>query len=343
MKYALYKDRSIIKIKDSSNGKGCECVCKCCGQPVVAKQGKVKDWHFAHLSKIECKYSNNPAETDLHILAKSVIEKHKTITIDSVFHFHKEVLKKTVIKFDRIELEKRVDKFTPDIIAYKGSEKIWVEIAVTHFTDENKINYCKENHITLVEYDLSSVNRNINEKDLINYMNDLRISNQLLWSSRLFDKVNDSHYLNFNKYDDLKYYIKNGRCEYFLNFSLDDKIDKEIVKKRIETLEKNAWKESFRRVERSKKYIENNIKDCSHLRNWLNNEMYKRYTKEHVHIQPHFDLLRFVLEISMNTKELIKKEGFDNGYTQSDIYCLNEVISEIKNDGRIELLEREFY
>jgi hypothetical protein len=309
MKYAINKNNETINIKDASNGKSCNCVCKCCGEPVLAKQGKIKDWHFAHISKIECKYSNNPGETDLHILAKEVFKKNKSIYVPSVYYdpygADIEVFKGSKIDFDKVELEKRVDKFTPDIIAHKGNEQIWIEIAVTHFTEKNKIDYCRENNITLIEIDLSDIDRDTSE-DNLNYLivnTDDYVCPQgslyerrkrLLWSTKLFNKVNNNYAVDLNDYNDLTNYLSNGLNKFFLGYPLIENIDKDFIKERIKTLEDIAKSQSYKRLENSKRYIKNCIKDINHLKNWWKNEQTKRMTKENVKITPHPDLESYV-------------------------------------------------
>ena len=298
MKYAINKDNETINIKNVSNGKSCNCICKCCGEPVMAKQGKVKDWHFAHVSKIDCKYSNNPAETDLHILAKEVIKKHKSIYMPSVYYETAkgddvEILKRGVIEFDKIELEKRVDKFTPDIIAYKGSEKVWIEIAVTHFTEKNKIDYCKNNDITLIEIDISHVDRDITEESLHSSIVTNNPFKRILWSTKLFNKVNKYYAVDFDYYPDLIEY-KTGLNKFFLGYPLTGETTIKAVEERIKVLERRAKAQSKKRLVSSVNYIKNQIHDIDHLVNWWRNEQHHRKMKNGTPIYPHPDLANYV-------------------------------------------------
>lgn len=54
----------LVDVSDVSQGAGCNCICPSCNIPLIAKQGLVKEWHFAHTSSHEkdddyslCRYS----------------------------------------------------------------------------------------------------------------------------------------------------------------------------------------------------------------------------------------------------------------------------------------------
>ncbi|HBC3481158.1 TPA: hypothetical protein KDY88_002611 [Vibrio parahaemolyticus] len=62
------KDGKYKHIRSVDNGLKCDCVCPDCLQPLVANQGNVKSWHFAHASNSSCS-----GESVIHRLAKQVI------------------------------------------------------------------------------------------------------------------------------------------------------------------------------------------------------------------------------------------------------------------------------
>ena len=41
--YSVNTEESLIEVKNALNGLKCECTCKCCGEPVLSKQGKKKE------------------------------------------------------------------------------------------------------------------------------------------------------------------------------------------------------------------------------------------------------------------------------------------------------------
>ena len=57
-------DGSLVDVENVPRGAKCGCVCPSCKTPLIARQGKEKEWHFAHASrrnyertKNECRYS----------------------------------------------------------------------------------------------------------------------------------------------------------------------------------------------------------------------------------------------------------------------------------------------
>ncbi len=58
------KDGGFLDVSEVPRGKQCGCVCPSCRTPLIARQGKVREWYFAHASrsvfsatKKECEYS----------------------------------------------------------------------------------------------------------------------------------------------------------------------------------------------------------------------------------------------------------------------------------------------
>ena len=73
MKYAINRlNNKRIYIDDALRGRLAGTKCPDCGENVLARQGDVRDHHFAHISKTNCN-----GESDLHYRAKSMIYKSK--------------------------------------------------------------------------------------------------------------------------------------------------------------------------------------------------------------------------------------------------------------------------
>jgi len=134
--------------------------CISCGNELIARLGKVKNHHFAHKAVVTCS-----GETYLHLLGKQIFhDTYKECLINSepfyielyekktCNHFEKELgfkcrLDKGTTKFDltkyfnRIVLETREGAFIPDVmlISKDDKDKIFIEIAVTHQSTEQKL------------------------------------------------------------------------------------------------------------------------------------------------------------------------------------------------------------
>jgi hypothetical protein len=57
-------DRRLVDVSEVPQGAGCRCICPSCRAPLIARQGEVKQWHFAHASRgvenediRQCEYS----------------------------------------------------------------------------------------------------------------------------------------------------------------------------------------------------------------------------------------------------------------------------------------------
>ncbi|MDE2759370.1 MAG: competence protein CoiA family protein [Paracoccaceae bacterium] len=70
------KDGRCIGINEVERGLRCGCICKACGHPLIARQGKIRDWHFAHADRSDCK---GMGETHLHLAAKQILLDRKEI------------------------------------------------------------------------------------------------------------------------------------------------------------------------------------------------------------------------------------------------------------------------
>lgn len=155
-RYALDFAR-VVDINSASLPKNKEYCCLSCRNPVIPVQGNIQQHHFRH--KVQC---NCSSETYLHNLAKHMFFQtymecrrnklqyileykvpvictacddqgrctvdYKINRLDLIHHFR-----------DRITLETGHGGFIPDVLLKNGAESLFVEIAVTHTCDENKI------------------------------------------------------------------------------------------------------------------------------------------------------------------------------------------------------------
>ena len=165
--YAINQNGELIYVDNVPNGSECHCVCPACHEKMVAKNnGRIRMHHFAHISGTECV---NGYETMKHLLAKDIISETRLIPwieqtrytpIPSV-----QMLKET-------EYIVNETKIIPDITAWIQTTPnlflpIFIEIYVTHKTDEEKLSLIKRAGIPAIEIDLSKSNAQTKE-ELIN-------------------------------------------------------------------------------------------------------------------------------------------------------------------------------
>ena len=60
----------MVTVREVANGRDCNCVCIACGTRLQARQGEIRNWHFAHDSEIQCQ---GAAEAAIHHMAKQLI------------------------------------------------------------------------------------------------------------------------------------------------------------------------------------------------------------------------------------------------------------------------------
>lgn len=185
--YGLDKNNRLVHISEVANsGKDCDCTCPACKFQLIARKGNIKVHHFAHCNanNEECKYG---VQTALHLAAKEIIAKYKKLRLPAYIKHVKhytEILGNTpflseynltgdntirpdrYITIDEIKLESKTGDIIPDIIAEINGETILIEIAVTHFASENKIQKIKELKIPAIEIDLSYLKNNFDINSL---------------------------------------------------------------------------------------------------------------------------------------------------------------------------------
>ncbi|NAX45449.1 hypothetical protein CAG70_00290 [Photobacterium halotolerans] len=162
LKYGL-RDNQLVHIDDVISGKACNCFCPGCLGPLLAKKGRIREHHFAHIDS-DCQHG---VESALHFLAKEVIEKSGQITLAAVtlaFNSNREdlvVYPEQTVSIDRVEIERSEGGIRPDLILHVGTSQLLVEIYVTHKVDKAKRKYLRENLLSCIEIDLSKVPRDI--------------------------------------------------------------------------------------------------------------------------------------------------------------------------------------
>lgn len=156
--YALNDRGEITSINapDVQRGLQCNCTCPCCGSAMVARKGDVRRHHFAHHSEQlrECHFA---FETELHILAKLLIEQEKRICLPVSFSKAGEHQVCEIFPVSNVRIEQFHQGRKPDLIVDIDGYDYVIEIAVTHFCDTPKIQDYRRKYISAVEFRLSSL------------------------------------------------------------------------------------------------------------------------------------------------------------------------------------------
>lgn len=161
MSFAMNDCEAIVSIDHVDRGAACGCFCPVCKERLVAKQGDVRIWHFAHASGADCAHG---AETALHLAAKQVILENRILQLPALcvkasaqgihtgrLYFGEAELAAELISFDRVILERPTGSIVPDAIGVTHEDRLLIEVAVTHFVDERKLDRIKQLDVPAVE------------------------------------------------------------------------------------------------------------------------------------------------------------------------------------------------
>ncbi|MDR2927858.1 MAG: competence protein CoiA [Cytophagaceae bacterium] len=161
--YAIDENKKLVNIDslNEENRNKSKFFCIGCGNELIAKLGKIKIHHFAHKKEVICS-----GETYLHLLGKQLFYDNYIDCLTNSTPFYIELYQKRTCNhyekelglecrleekitpfdltkyFDNIELEAKEDSFIADILLTNknNNDKMFVEIAVTHLSTEQKLN-----------------------------------------------------------------------------------------------------------------------------------------------------------------------------------------------------------
>ncbi len=172
--FGLHATGSLIHVEDVPSGVS-NLTCPDCASALVAKKGRVRRPHFAHRSTAECR---SAGETALHRMAKDIVAKN------GLFHLPaakvrglkkiETVRAETNITFDAVEIEVWENGFRPDLIGIKRTSvngqsvqrRLIIEIMVTHAVGDRKLEELKRRGESVLQVDLSRVDRSITYEEL---------------------------------------------------------------------------------------------------------------------------------------------------------------------------------
>ena len=145
--FGVTVDGRVVSVEEVNRGKACDCCCAVCGEILIARQGDVRAWHFAHASGGDCA---GAAESTLHLAAKQLIVDEGQILVPAL-----EVSASHRLEDGRVgeaSLQRRPENWTLDgarpevsigalridVAATHDGAPIFIEVAVTHLVDQAK-------------------------------------------------------------------------------------------------------------------------------------------------------------------------------------------------------------
>ena len=145
--FGLTVDGRLVSVEDVSRGKACACCCSECGEVLIARQGEVRAWHFAHASGSECA---GGAEGALHRAAKQLILEAGAILVPGLKAWATHVLgdgrsgeslqvrPAETWTLTEARAEVVVGDYRIDVVANHEGGPVFIEVTVTHAVDAPK-------------------------------------------------------------------------------------------------------------------------------------------------------------------------------------------------------------
>jgi competence protein CoiA len=156
--FGLDSSDRIFFIGEVARGLACGCRCVVCKEPLIARQGSVREHHFAHASGAEpC---DSSYESMLHAYAKQVIQESRGLVIPLEAAAVAAVGIGSVdasgwLALTRVDVEKRVQAIRPDLLATThAGVLVAIEVAYSSFCDTTKVAEFERNALPVLEIDL---------------------------------------------------------------------------------------------------------------------------------------------------------------------------------------------
>lgn len=157
--FAVHSSNRFIHVTEAERGLACDCRCAVCDEPVIARQGDVREHHFAHTSNDEPCASSY--ESDLHRFAKRVIVEANglVVPVDAaaarVLGLGEDDGLRILLACTGIEEEVAVGNRRPDLLAATtAGASVAIEIAYSSFCDPHKCHDYEDMHLPALEIDL---------------------------------------------------------------------------------------------------------------------------------------------------------------------------------------------
>ncbi|MCP4323225.1 MAG: hypothetical protein GY787_15545 [Alteromonadales bacterium] len=159
-------DQQFVDVSDVKRGGKCNCICPSCKTPLIARQGDINEWHFAHASKgvfsdteSECEYSFWLSVT---LMAKQVIKTAKSIQLPSLIMYTNDavevkVSEQAVVLLDEVQIDQKVNAVSVDATLKLG-EYIIAVIFTTPYShcDNYACNLSSNDHVGILEISLEN-------------------------------------------------------------------------------------------------------------------------------------------------------------------------------------------
>ena len=145
-------DKQFVDASEVERGRRCNWICPSCKTPLIARQGEINEWHFAHVSKGVSKETENECEysfwVSVTLMAKQVIKSAVSINLPSLVMYTSDAKKVSIteqkeVLLNDVKIEQKVSSISVDAILKIGEYDIIVIFTAPHKFIDNSILYDK--------------------------------------------------------------------------------------------------------------------------------------------------------------------------------------------------------
>lgn len=167
--------KRMVRPDQVARGQACECTCVACETRLIARQGAIREWHFAHGSDTNCEHATEAA---IHRMAKQLVVDRGEIFVPArevarTIYGKKRVWEETLsISVQSTGLhhvaeavaEKSIglpgvggEFYRPDVLGVLDGFPVAIEIRNTHPVDEEKLLWLQVHRYSLLEIDVADI------------------------------------------------------------------------------------------------------------------------------------------------------------------------------------------
>lgn len=158
--FGLNECTELVHVSEVARGLACQCRCVGCGEPLVARQGDVRDHHFAHASNLEACESS--FESLLHLYAKQLVVQARGLVVPvtppvaAILGWEGSTSERILHAAGAVHEEVSIGAIRPDLVVTTDDGVIVaIEIAHSSFCDIVKARQFEELGLPALEIDLS--------------------------------------------------------------------------------------------------------------------------------------------------------------------------------------------
>lgn len=155
LKYALYEKKHLVSVDEVANGLACNCYCPACFCKLEAKQGDIREHHFAHYDKNECE---GAIKAELHLITINLLNELKmihlppvTLNINGKLTDYKDTVLTNIVQVT----EERNNNIPRVVVRFRSGKVLFIEVDVQHALDKAQCEKYKNNNQSAIQIQLN--------------------------------------------------------------------------------------------------------------------------------------------------------------------------------------------